>query len=183
MDSNKRGPHKAMKNLWAPWRMNYILVKEKKGCIFCQNLKEGRDEENLILHRGRHAFIMMNLFPYNSGHLLVIPKRHTVDLEHLSYLEFKELFFLLRVSVLALKTSLLPQGFNIGVNIGEVGGAGEEHVHFHIVPRWKGDTNFMPILSETKVIPEHLETTYQKLRSALQKHLKRNKNEKGGPTN
>jgi ATP adenylyltransferase len=177
----KRGNQKAMRNLWAPWRMNYILNKKKKGCIFCQKLKEGRDRENLILYRGRYAFIMMNLFPYNSGHLMAIPKRHTIDLEHLTHLEFKELFSLLRASVLTLKTSLFPQGFNIGINIGEVGGAGEDHIHFHIVPRWKGDTNFMPILGETKVIPEHLEDTYQKLHSAFRNHFKKSKSDKGGP--
>jgi ATP adenylyltransferase len=161
--------------------MDYILNKKKKGCIFCQKLREDRDGENLILYRGRCAFIMMNLFPYNSGHLMVIPKRHTIDLEHLTPPEFKELFFLLRASILTLKTSLFPQGFNIGINIGEVGGAGEDHIHFHVVPRWKGDTNFMPILGETKVMPEYLENTYQKLHSAFRNHLIKSKSDKGGP--
>ena len=124
---------------------------------------------------------MMNLFPYNSGHLMVIPKRHTIDLERLTHLEFKELFFLLQTSILTLKTSLFPEGFNVGINMGEAGGAGEEHIHFHIVPRWKGDTNFMPILGETKVIPEHLEDTYQKLHSAFRNHLKKSRSDKGGP--
>ncbi|MDI7258665.1 MAG: HIT domain-containing protein [Thermodesulfobacteriota bacterium] len=176
----KRGREKPRRNLWAPWRMNYILREKKKGCIFCRKPKEDRDEENLILYQGRYAFIMMNRFPYNSGHLMVIPKRHSIDLEHLNDLELKELFYLLRVSIQALKTSLFPQGFNIGVNIGEVGGAGEDHIHFHIVPRWAGDTNFMPILGETKIIPEYLENTYQKLHSAFRNHMKKRKRHKGG---
>ena len=156
-----------MKYLWAPWRMDYILQEKKKGCIFCKKPKEKKDKENLILFQSDDAFVIMNKFPYNSGHLMVVPKRHCVDIDQLSDEEFQELLYLLRASTRVLKECLRPHGFNIGMNIGKVGGAGEEHVHFHIVPRWKGDINFMPVLSETKIIPEYLEKTYLKLYSAF----------------
>ncbi len=111
---------------------------------------------------------------------MIVPLRHCIDMESLSHLESKELFELLRVSIRALKVSLSPQGFNIGVNIGKVGGAGEEHIHFHVVPRWAGDTNFMPILGETKIVPEYLSNTYQRLQSALFDLLKKRTRQEGG---
>jgi len=158
--------------------MDYIL-KEKKGeCIFCIKSERKKDSENLVLYRGRLAFIMMNRYPYNNGHLMIVPHRHCTDLESLNHLESKELFKLLKVSVVVLKEALGPHGFNIGLNIGKVGGAGEEHIHFHIVPRWAGDTNFMPILGETKVVPEYLANTFQRLQAAFDHHLKRRKGEK-----
>jgi ATP adenylyltransferase len=169
-----------MKHLWAPWRMDYILKRKGKKCIFCLGSKRNDDRENLILYRGKHVFVMMNKYPYNNGHLMIVPIRHRLDLESLSPLESKELFDLLKVSVRVLKTSLLSHGFNIGVNIGKVGGAGEDHIHLHIVPRWAGDTNFMPILGETKIVPEYLVNTYQKLHSAFIDHLKKRTRRKGG---
>lgn len=169
-----------MKYLWAPWRMNYILKGKKENCIFCKKPREKKDEENLILFQDKKAYVMMNKFPYNNGHLMVIPKRHCLDLEQLSDEEFRELSYLLKTSIQVLKKSLFPHGFNIGINIGRIGGAGEEHIHFHVVPRWIGDTNFMPLLSETKIIPEYLEETYQKLYSAFEGVLKRKKGWKGG---
>lgn len=169
-----------MKYLWSPWRMDYIMRKKEKGCIFCKKTKEKKDGENLILYRSRYAFVMMNKFPYNNGHLMVVPKRHCIDLDQLNGKESEDLFFLLRASIQVLKKSLQPHGFNIGVNIGAVGGAGEEHVHFHIVPRWMGDTNFMPLLGETKVIPDYLENTYHKLHSAFEDLFLRRKGRKGG---
>jgi len=157
-----------MKHLWAPWRMNYILKgNKKKGCVFCFGQRRTRDRANLILYRGTHAFIMMNRYPYNNGHLMIAPRRHCTDLESLNTLESDDVFELIRVSIRVLKATLSPHGFNIGINIGKVGGAGEEHIHVHIVPRWAGDTNFMPILGETKVVPEYLDHTYQKLRAAF----------------
>jgi ATP adenylyltransferase len=147
--------------------MEYILAKKRKGCIFCRNPREKGDKKNLILYQGSSAFVMMNRFPYNNGHLMVVPNRHCVDLDQLREGEFQELSHLLKVSTRALKASLRPHGFNIGVNLGRVGGAGEEHLHFHVVPRWSGDTNFMPVLTETKVVPEYLEKTYQKLQEAF----------------
>jgi len=169
-----------MKYLWAPWRMDYILADKKKGCIFCQKLKKKKDKENLILYQTRFAFVMMNKFPYNNGHVMVVPKRHCHNLEELSDYELRELFHLLKASTQILKSSLRPHGFNIGINIGKTGGAGEEHIHFHIVPRWIGDTNFMPILGETKIIPEYLEHTYQKLHSAYLVLSQRKRSRKGG---
>jgi ATP adenylyltransferase len=156
-----------MRYLWAPWRMGYIVGEKKRGCIFCKKPKERKDKENLILYQGNDAFIIMNKFPYNNGHLMVVPKHHYKDMDQLSEEEFRELFYLLKTSTQVLKKCFHPHGFNIGMNIGKVGGAGEEHIHFHIVPRWIGDTNFMPVLGETKIIPEHLEETYKKLHSAF----------------
>ncbi len=164
-----------MKYLWAPWRMDYILGSKEKGCIFCIKPLENKDKENLILFQGKHAFIMMNRYPYNSGHLMIVPKRHCTELEELKKKEMEEISFFLQASVKVLKKTLSPQGFNIGMNLGKIAGAGEEHLHFHIVPRWTGDTNFMPILGETKVIPEYLLNTYEKLKLAFHQSLKRKK--------
>jgi ATP adenylyltransferase len=154
--------------------MGYILKGNKrKRCIFCFEKRAAKARENLVLHRGKYAFVMMNRYPYNNGHLMIAPHRHCINLESLSPPESKDLFELLKISMKVLKTTLSPHGFNIGVNIGKVGGAGEKHIHFHVVPRWTGDTNFMPILGETKVVPEYLVNTYQKLRSAFIIHLKK----------
>jgi len=158
--------------------MDYILSSKEKGCIFCLKPLENRDKENLILLQGKDAFIMMNRYPYNSGHLMIVPKRHCTELEKLKEKEWKEIFYFLQVSVKVLKETLSPQGFNIGMNLGKIAGAGEEHLHFHIVPRWTGDTNFMPILGETKVIPEYLLNTYEKLKVAFSQYMRRKK--KGG---
>lgn len=160
--------------------MDYILGDKKESCIFCEKLKKKKDEENLILYQTQYAFVMMNKFPYNNGHVMVVPKRHCLDLDELNDHELRELFHLLKGSTHILKSSLRPHGFNIGINIGRAGGAGEEHIHFHIVPRWIGDTNFMPILGETKIIPEYLEQTYQKLRSAYLVLSHKNRSHKGG---
>ena len=156
-----------MKYLWAPWRMDYILGEKKKGCFFRKKLKEKKSKKNLILHQGEYVFVAMNKYPYTNGHLMVVPRRHCLNVEELDHNELKELFDLLKISIKVLKASLRPHGFNIGMNIGKVGGAGENHLHLHIVPRWAGDTNFMPVIGETKIIPEYLEETYQKLHSAF----------------
>ena len=169
-----------MRYLWAPWRMDYILGKKEKGCFFCKKQKEGKDEANLILYQGQRAFVMMNKFPYNNGHLMVVPRRHCLDLDQMNERELQEFSHLLILSTKILKTSLHPHGFNMGINIGKVGGAGEEHIHFHIVPRWTGDTNFMPVLGETKIIPEHLANTYQQLYSAFEKFLGKKRRRRGG---
>jgi ATP adenylyltransferase len=159
--------------------MDYILEKKKRGCIFCKKPTERRDKKNLILHQGDDAFVIMNKFPYNNGHLMVVPKRHCLDMAQLDDGELQELSYLLKVSTQVLKRCLHPHGFNIGMNIGKVGGAGEEHIHFHIIPRWTGDTNFMPVLSETKIVPEYLEETYQKLHSAFRDLFRRERDQKG----
>jgi ATP adenylyltransferase len=168
-----------MKTIWAPWRMDYIHEKKEEGCIFCKKPLEKKDEKNLILYRGKRAFVVMNKFPYNNGHLMIVPKRHCTDLEELNINEFQELFDVMKISTQALKASLSPHGFNIGFNIGKAGGAGKDHLHLHVVPRWMGDTNFMPTLAETKIIPETLNETYRKLRSVFEDlKQKRNRHER-----
>lgn len=160
--------------------MRYILGEKKRGCFFCRNLKEKRQKKNLILYQGRHVFVVMNKFPYNSGHLMIVPKRHLLNLEDLNSDELKEFFELLKTSTRIIKSALRPNGFNVGMNIGIAGGAGEDHVHLHIVPRWEGDTNFMPLIGETKVVPEYLERTYQKLHAAFMDFSRKEKIQKGG---
>lgn len=154
-----------MELLWAPWRVDYILGKKSDGCMFCKKIKKKKeDKDNLILHRGERTLVMMNRYPYNNGHLLVCPYKHSRDLEALDEEEIKDLLLSVSRSTTLLKKALKPDGFNIGMNLGRISGAGiEDHLHFHIVPRWSGDTNFMPVLAEARVIPEHLEKTYQKL--------------------
>lgn len=158
-----------MKQLHSPWRSTYIdsfkTSKKVRGCLFCRMARERKDPSNLIVHRGRHNFVVMNLYPYNNGHLMVVPFRHTGDLEKVPQGELREALDLVKRSIAALKKTSKPQGFNVGVNIGRVAGAGiERHVHFHVVPRWNGDTNFMPVLGETKIISEDLQKTCAKLR-------------------
>ena len=162
-----------MKTIWAPWRLSYIRQKGEKGCIFCKKPLEQKDEQNLILYRGRKTFVLMNRFPYNNGHLMIVPKRHCTDLDELSINEFQDLFDVVNVSTQVLKTSLRPHGFNIGINLGKAGGAGIDHLHVHVVPRWLGDPNFMPVLAEAKVIPESLDETYRKLRPVFEDLVKR----------
>lgn len=156
-----------MKNLWAPWRADYLTASPsscKNYCLFCTLKKTKNDEETLILHRDKKSFVVMNRFPYNNGHLMVAPLRHTASIESLKPEEAAELFRLIQRCVQVLKKEYRPQGFNIGANLGSVAGAGVTgHLHFHIVPRWQGDTNFMPLLGETKVINEHLQKTYERL--------------------
>ncbi|MBI5051001.1 MAG: HIT domain-containing protein [Nitrospirae bacterium] len=156
-----------MKRLWAPWRMEYILSDEKhKGCLFCGAIKQDRknDKKNLILFRGRHCFVILNRYPYNSGHLMVLPYLHTPTFDGLLDKVLFDFIKTVEKSVVILKKALHPDGFNMGLNFGKVAGAGiEQHMHLHIVPRWTGDTDSMPIISETRVMPEHLKKTYEKL--------------------
>ncbi|GAB6102587.1 HIT domain-containing protein [Thermococcus atlanticus] len=158
-----------MKLLWAPWRIEYIRAPKYDGCIFCDFPREERDKERLILHRGKHAFIIMNNYPYNPGHVMIAPYRHVGRWEDLNDEELLEIMQLSQLMIKALKKAMNPDGFNMGVNIGRVAGAGiEDHVHLHIVPRWNGDTNFMPVIDDTKVIPESLEEAYDELRKAIE---------------
>ncbi len=161
-----------MKTLWAPWRMEYILSDKEGGCIFCEKVGEDRDAENLILHRGQYHFIIMNAYPYNNGHLMVVPRRHTSTLAGWSAEERAEFLELADLGVEILKRTMNPDGFNIGINMGECAGAGiASHIHLHIVPRWSGDCNFMPVFADTRVIPEHIQATFEKLREALEEVL------------
>lgn len=157
-----------MERLWAPWRIQYITAGKVEGCIFCNKADEDQDEENMILKRGKLSFIMMNAFPYNNGHLMIAPYRHIGDLSLLTDEEMLNVMQMVRDGKELLSKAFSPDGFNIGINLGRVAGAGiEDHVHVHIVPRWNGDTNFMPVLADIKVMPQALAATYQKLKEAL----------------
>jgi ATP adenylyltransferase len=158
-----------VERLWAPWRMRYIENADNcDGCIFCAKPAEEKDAENLIVVRGEHAFIMMNAFPYSNGHLMVSPYQHTATLNELSDSEMLDLMVLTRNGVNLLKEAFKPDGFNIGINMGRIAGAGiADHVHIHIVPRWSGDTNFMTVLGDVRVIPESLQVVYERLVEAL----------------
>jgi len=156
-----------MKILWAPWRIKYILGKKEK-CIFCDKVKNNNDRENYVLLRGKNGFVMLNTFPYNNGHLMVAPYRHVPDFEGLEENELGEMMELVKKSTQILKKALKPEGFNIGINVGKVAGAGVEgHIHIHIVPRWEGDSSFISTVGDTKIIPESLDDTYKKLLAAL----------------
>lgn len=156
-----------MKTLWSPWRRAFITQERDGSCIFCEKPKENEDARNLIFERRDYVFGMLNRFPYNAGHLMIAPYRHITNIEEFKGEEWKDLLGLLKDSLTVLKKIMAPEGFNIGFNVGRAAGAGYDHTHLHVVPRWNGDTNFMPVLAETKVIPEHLEETYRKLREAL----------------
>lgn len=152
-----------MKQLWAPWRSEYVKSGDVGECIFCA-ARTKSPEEGLVLFNGAVSIVMLNKFPYNSAHLMIAPVRHVANVEELTPEEALDFFRLLRHSVTVLKKELNPAGFNIGMNVGKAAGAGiEEHLHTHVVPRWNGDMNFMPVLSDTKVIPEHLLATLSRL--------------------
>ncbi len=157
-----------MKRLWAPWRMKYVTGEKEEGCIFCTRIAESRDRENYILHRGERGFLILNLYPYNNGHIMAVPYNHVASLEDLDAETLTDLMLLVNKGLAALRQTMSPQGFNVGVNIGEVAGAGVAgHVHIHIVPRWGGDTNFMSTLADTRVVPELLDQTYERLRAVI----------------
>ncbi|HEY3251377.1 MAG TPA: HIT domain-containing protein [Ignavibacteria bacterium] len=169
-----------MEKLWSPWRSKYIesfkpgAVKED-GCLFCRVKEEKDDVDNLIIHREKKSFIIMNLFPYNSGHLMVVPYQHASTFNELDDETSLECMLQLKLCCDILNNAIHPHGFNIGSNIGRIAGAGiEDHVHFHIVPRWTGDSNFMPIINDVKVISEAMEDTYKKLKKSLEKILSKN---------
>lgn len=158
-----------MERLWTPWRMEYIRAAtegEDDGCVFCRIAAAEEDEPVYVLARGATSLVVLNAFPYNPGHLMVAPLRHVGDFEALTAEEITEGGALLQRSIRALRTASDPHGFNVGMNLGRVAGAGiPDHLHWHVVPRWGGDTNFMPIVGETRVLPELLADTYEKLRA------------------
>ena len=157
-----------MKYLWAPWRMEYIRIAKQKGCFFCDTSNQDQDVKNYILYRSGKNFIIMNSYPYNPGHLMIAPYRHTGNLGELTDPELHDHFELVSFCIKVLKQAFNPDGFNTGMNLGRIAGAGVvDHVHTHIVPRWEGDTNFMPVIGETKVINQALAETYQKLKDIL----------------
>ena len=156
-----------MKTMWAPWRMEYILGDKENGCIFCKALSE---QDNLTLFKGKATLVVMNKYPYINGHLLVAPIKHISTLDQLSNSEMGILLKTVEQSVGILKKVMTPDGFNVGLNLGKVAGAGvEEHLHFHIVPRWFGDTNALTVFADVRVIPEHIITTYNNLKPHFDK--------------
>lgn len=161
-----------MKQLWAPWRMTYIGGDDQAaqcGCIFCLRDLAAEDEARMVLRRGAHAVLIMNRYPYSNGHVMVAPYRHTADLAQLDTETVLEMHSLTVLAQQALRKVMNPHGFNVGYNFGRAGGAGvEEHLHLHLVPRWQGDTNFMTVFGEVRVIPQHLVESYTLLRAAMQ---------------
>jgi ATP adenylyltransferase len=150
--------------MWTPWRMEFILSNKTEGCIFCAKPAEHRDRENYILYRGSRAFIMLNAYPYSNGHLLIAPFEHSPSLELLPDETTAEMMQLARRGIAALRIAFKPDGLNLGANIGAMAGAGiAEHVHLHVVPRWAGDTNFMPVVGNVRLVPETLETSFDRL--------------------
>lgn len=168
-----------LERLWAPWRLAYIVGAVKSSprdaCLFCRVATEGEkhDRSNLVVYRGALSFAMLNRFPYNNGHVMVAPYSHVASIEELGDEELGDMVKTLKIVVRALREAYSPDGFNIGANIGRDAGAGiEGHFHVHVVPRWRGDTNFMPIISGTKVIPELLEESFDRVRNAIESALR-----------
>lgn len=155
-----------MEKLWAPWRSKYIYLRKRKRCIFCGNKTRSNIKARYILTRTKYSFSMLNLYPYNNGHVMVAPFRHVKYLEDLSGAELADLMKLVKSTKITLDKKLKPHGYNIGMNLGKISGAGfEGHLHIHIVPRWSGDTNFMPVVADSKVVSESLDTLYKLLKT------------------
>jgi ATP adenylyltransferase len=158
-----------MKIIWAPWRAKYISeIKKTKNCFICEAVKSTNDKESLVIFRGKLTIAIMNKYPYNTGHMMVSPIRHIKFPYEMTKEEMTEAMALLAKMTKVLENIYSPEGINIGVNIGKSAGAGEDHLHFHIVPRWHGDTNFMSVLADTRVLPSTLETTYLKIKKELE---------------
>ena len=167
------GGQAGLKVLWAPWRMTYITsAGQREGCLFCELKEPGRDEENKVIYRGRTCYVVLNIYPYNTGHVMVAPYRHVGDPCELTREELEELWETVNLAIKAIRLAYGPHGFNVGMNIGRVAGAGvEDHLHVHVVPRWLGDTNFMPVIASTKVISQHIDEMYRALKDAFEKVL------------
>ena len=158
-----------MKHLWSPWRLEYLTAPKTEGCIFCHAAESKGDRENLVLLRGERAFLILNRYPYNNGHFMCVPYDHVPSLEDLDPPTLTEMMLLLNQGMAALRACMRPDGFNIGANLGQVAGAGiEDHVHIHAVPRWAGDTNFMPVVGGMRVVPQIWQQTYDTLKAALE---------------
>jgi ATP adenylyltransferase len=158
------------KMIWAPWRAKFVLGKKEKGCIFCKRFKMKDTIKNLVIYRGKKCFIILNKFPYNSGHTLIVPNRHVGQIENLTIDESQEFFELTRKTVKLIKKCLKPNSLNLGMNLGRSSGAGVPgHLHMHVVPRWIGDTNFMPVIGKTDVISIPLEPIYKALKKEFSK--------------
>lgn len=161
-----------MEHLYAPWRMKYISSaqnKKSEECIFCAKLRGNQDREEYVVYRGQSAFVVMNIYPYNTGHLMIVPHQHIGDLASVPAKAQAEMMHLAGYFTELLKETLRPDGFNIGLNLGKAAGAGmADHLHMHLVPRWSGDSNFMSVVGDTRVLPETLNDTYQKIVAAVQ---------------
>ena len=158
-----------LNKLWAPWRIKYLTQNKIRGCIFCRAGKAGKskNEQNFVVERSPHSFIILNAFPYNNGHLMAVPRRHVDALDKLNDGEILDLYKSTLRAIRLLQKTLKPDGFNVGMNLGKIAGAGiEKHIHIHIVPRWQGDTNFMPVLADTKIISQSLHDLYKLLTKA-----------------
>ncbi len=154
----------SLNHLWAPWRMEFIKGSQPKDCIFCTLPADTRDKENLIAYRGKESYIILNKFPYNNGHLLIVPNQHVATYLEVPDSTLTEMHALSKKALRALDKCYQPQGYNFGINQGEAAGAGvKHHLHLHIVPRWAGDTNFMPVIGETKSLPQHLSKSFEDL--------------------
>ena len=161
-----------MDKLWAPWRVKYVtkLAGKTKTCVFCKMLKEKKDKKNYIVERTQHSFSVLNIYPYNNGHVLILPKRHLDGLGKLTRIEREDLFDLLESTQKLLDKTMQPAGYNVGINLGRAAGAGfPGHLHIHIVPRWRGDVNFMPVIGDTKIISQSLTTLLSRLKNANKK--------------
>ena len=157
-----------MKHLWSPWRLEYLTAPQSEGCIFCLAAESDDDRGNLVLHRGERAFLILNRYPYNNGHFMVVPYLHLPSTEALDSTTLTEMMLLLNRGMAALRAAMAPDGFNVGANLGRVAGAGiEDHVHLHVVPRWLGDTNFMPVVGDMRVVPQTWLQIYDSLKAAL----------------
>jgi ATP adenylyltransferase len=158
----------AEERLWAPWRLEYIRGPKDDECIFCHAIESDDDEGNYVVHRGERAFVMLNAYPYNNGHVMIAPYVHEPSIEPLDQPTLTEMMVLAQRSLTALRKAYSPEGFNLGVNQGKIAGAGiEEHVHAHVVPRWGGDTNFMPVIADTRVLPQSLADSWKDLKSVF----------------
>ena len=167
-----------MKHLWAPWRIGYVsaLRRKPKGCVFCRMIREKKDARNFIITRTKHSFAVLNLYPYNNGHVLIVPNKHADDLAKLTGVEKKDLLELFESTKLLLDKVLRPHGYNVGINIGRSAGAGfPGHIHIRVVPRWGGDVNFMPVTAATKVVSQSLTMLYKLLSHAHQKRNRRSR--------
>ncbi|AAR35079.1 HIT domain-containing protein [Geobacter sulfurreducens] len=153
-----------MERVWAPWRMEYLVDEKPAGCIFCPGNGQASDRERLILHRTPLSLVMLNRYPYTNGHLMVAPLRHTADMDSLSDAEMLDLFRTVRLCRSILRDAASPNGYNIGINLGKAAGAGvDDHLHIHVVPRWNGDTNFMGVVADLRVVPEGLQAAWDRL--------------------
>ena len=157
-----------MERLWAPWRLEYINKDRTEGCVFCEKPLENNDREAYIIYRGKNAYVILNIYPYSNGHIMVVPFAHVSSLEDLPADATHEMMDLAQLSIRALNLAFSPDGINMGINQGAAAGAGiAAHLHMHLVPRWQGDTNFMPVLGDTRIIPQSLQRSWEVLREAL----------------